>query len=217
LPNCYTCGNEIVFDKNILSKTGKQIPLWADKKNTHGHDEQGNAVRGPLPTQNLSPQQTQQFNQYNRQQPFQQQQQQEVKPSSGFKMGSQPSQGGSYLDTKRLRVLTEELAKEISSINEKMEALYQLAKSNNAMLGELTQVFKITDPKSAAELYKSMNHTRNEALKKEPKVHGWNSVPNNMPTIDESKDFPVEETLKDDDDDDIVEDDNNTKGVIDDL
>jgi hypothetical protein len=245
MANCFTCGEQITFDKNILSKTGKQIPLWPDKQDAHGHDKDtGKPIRQPLPNANLSPEQTQQFNQYNRddkswqtwnktQQPQQyipksleQQPQrfQQTPLEQKYKERQQQigqststSQGGSYLDTKRLRVLTEELAKEISTFNEKMEALYQLAKSNNAMLGELTQVFKITDPKSAAELYEVMQHTKNEALKKEPaQVHGWNSVPNTK-LVDESKDFPVEETLKDDDDVDDDDHDNNTKGVIDDL
>lgn len=47
--NCFKCGQEIAFNKNILSKTGKQIPLWVDQQNTHGHDDQGNPTRGPLP------------------------------------------------------------------------------------------------------------------------------------------------------------------------
>src|SRR6188508_3639637 len=49
MPNCFTCGEEITFNKSILSKTGKQIPLWPDQQSTHGHDDDGNAVRGPLP------------------------------------------------------------------------------------------------------------------------------------------------------------------------
>jgi len=49
MPNCFKCGEAITFNKNVLSKTGKQIPLWIDQQNTHGHDEDGNPTRGPLP------------------------------------------------------------------------------------------------------------------------------------------------------------------------
>lgn len=50
MPECYTCHEEIIFDKNIRSKTGKPIPLWPDGQNTHGHDEQGQPIRGELPS-----------------------------------------------------------------------------------------------------------------------------------------------------------------------
>lgn len=184
-----------------MSKTGKQIPLWPDKKSTHSHDDDGNPIRKPLPIQNLSQEQTQQFNQYNRQQPPQQQQQHQ--PSSGFTATGQ-SQGGSYMDTKRLRVMVEEMQKLINFLDEKIESCYQLAKSNNVMLGELIQYFKINDPKSAKELYDAMQNTRDEALQRpsEPsKVKGWNSV-----EPGERQDFPITKTLKDDDDDDDDDD-----------
>src|SRR5688572_31585621 len=91
MANCFTCGEQITFDKNILSKTGKQIPLWPDKQDAHGHDKDtGKLIRQPLPNQNLNAEQTQQFNQYNRQQ--QPQQQQQVKPSSGFQATGQRSE-----------------------------------------------------------------------------------------------------------------------------
>lgn len=242
MANCFTCGEQITFNKNILSKTGKQIPLWPDQRDAHGHDKDtGKPIRQPLPNQGLNEQQTQQFNQYNRrggpetvpapgfestyqQQPKTREQKYEdiSRSSSGFQATGY-SQGGSYMDTKRLRVMVEELQKLLNVLDEKIEACYQLAKSNNIMLGELIQYFKINDPKSAKELYEAMDNTKREALKPEPEVKGWNSVPNSTnktktAIVDESKDFPVEETLKDDDDDDLDDDEqNNNKGVIDDL
>lgn len=50
MPMCFKCGEEITFNKNILSKTGKQIPLYPDQQSTHGHDDDGNPVRGALPS-----------------------------------------------------------------------------------------------------------------------------------------------------------------------
>ena len=44
VPNCFTCGEDITFNKAILSKTGKQIPLWPDQRNTHSHDEDGKPI-----------------------------------------------------------------------------------------------------------------------------------------------------------------------------
>lgn len=164
MPSCFTCGKDITFDKDIRSKTGKQIPLWPDKESAHGHDEGGNAIRQPLPIP-TNPYQVQ---------PAAVPQQRPI-PSTG---GGQ-SQGGSYMDTKRLRVMVEDMQKLINFLDEKIESCYQLDKSNNAMLGELIQFFKINDPKSAKELYEVMQHTKQDALKKEePEIKGWNSVTN---------------------------------------
>jgi hypothetical protein len=181
---CYTCGQEITFDKSIVSKTGKPIPLWPDKENAHGHDDTGKPIRQPLPIPT---------NPYQGQQPVTQQSfssQQQQRPMTS----SSSSSGGSYMDTKRLRVMTEELQRQANLIDEKLEACYQLDKSNNAMLGELIQLFKINDPKSAKDLYDAMQHTKQDALKPEPEIRGWNS------DTQQQDDFPIEKTLKDDDD-----------------
>lgn len=88
------------------------------------------------------------------------------------------------------------------AIIEKLEACYQLSKSNNDMLGALAQQSKLTDPTTANKLYEVMQHTKQEALKKEPEsygtaaaaeVKGWNSVPN--PT-DENNDVNEDRELE---------------------
>jgi hypothetical protein len=167
MPPCFKCGKDITFNKNIRSKTGKQIPLWPDERDAHGHDEQGEAIRQPLP-----PQQTQDYQQHQEQKSYFT----KTQPQST----SNESQGGSYMDTKRLRVMVEELVTKTNGFEETLTALYQLEKSNNGMLGELMQLFKVTDPKPAADLYKAMQHTQQEALKDDEyrpdKVKGWNSV-----------------------------------------
>jgi hypothetical protein len=96
--------------------------------------------------------------------------------------------------------MVEELQKLLNFLDEKIESCYQLSKSNNTMLGELIQYFKINDPKSAKELYEAMENTKREALNPETKIKGWNSV-----EPGERQDFPVEKTLTDDDDDSSLE------------
>lgn len=188
MPKCFTCSEEITFDKNIRSKTGKQIPLWPDLQSAHGHDEEGKAIRQPLPLA-TNPYQVQ---------PSPSSTQRPFTPSSS----SGQSQGGSFMDTKRLRVMTEDLQKQANLLDEKLEACYQLDKSNNTMLGELIQFFKINDPKSAKELYEVMQHTKQEALsKKEPEIKGWTSD-----TRTEPQEFPIEKTLKDDEDEGVIDD-----------
>jgi hypothetical protein len=207
MPSCFTCGKDITFDKTIVSKTGKQIPLWPDKESAHGHDQDGNAIRQPLPIptnpyQGQQPAATQQQSnnrQFNTTQGFSPNPQ--ATNQGGYYTTTKPqeqqsSSGGSYMDTKRLRVMTEELQRQANLIDEKLEACYQLDKSNNAMLGELIQLFKINDPKSAKDLYDAMQHTKQDALKPEPEIRGWNS------DTQQQDDFPVEQTLKDEDDDD---------------
>lgn len=201
MANCFTCGEQITFDKNILSKTGKQIPLWPDKQDAHGHDKDtGEPIRQPLPNQNLNAQQTQQFNQYNRQQPQQRQQ-----SSSGFKTTTTEgqSQGGSYMDTKRLRVMVEELKKQVNEIEIKLES--HVIIDSNRYENQMQIIYDKLSPLmdstlTAAEMYKlkqqqpkppsSLTTTTGE-------VKGWNSVPNST----DERDFPVEKTLTDTDDD----------------
>lgn len=105
MPPCYTCKQEITFDKEIRSVTGKPIPLWPDKKNAHGHDEAGNAIRQPLPPQS----------------PQQQYQQRVTNKLAEVGGGQAPSQGGSYLDTKRIRIMLEDLTKEVRDLKESIE------------------------------------------------------------------------------------------------
>jgi hypothetical protein len=180
LPNCYTCGEDITFDKNILSKTGKQIPLTADKKYTHGHDEQGNPTKKPLPNQDLSAEQTQQFNQYNRQQT-----QTTVKsPTTGYTAttSNTPSQGGAYMDTKRLRVMVEELQKQVNELEQKLES--HVIIDSNRYENQMQIIYQKLGPLmdstlTAAEMYKQ------KQTEKEPEVKGWNTTPNNDDGDDE--------------------------------
>lgn len=181
MPNCYTCGEEITFDRNILSKTGKQIPLTLDKKFSHGHDEQGQPVNKPL-TQQQQPNYP----------PPLERQPARIKPTiATITGGSGQSQGGSYLDTKRLRVMVEEIGKKQQEDSETINAVHALARNNSTMLSELMQHFKLVEPTTAAALA--------------GKVHGWNSVPNptdKQQQQEQQNDFPIEKTLTDDDDDD---------------
>jgi hypothetical protein len=185
LPNCYTCGEDITFDKNILSKTGKQIPLTADKKYTHGHDEQGNQTKKPLPNQGLDQQQTQEFNQYNRvAQPYNQ----EIKsPTTGYtaKTSNTPSQGGSYMDTKRLRVMVEELQKQVNELEQKLES--HVIIDSNRYENQMQIIYQKLGPLmdstlTAAEMYK-----QKQQQNQKPEVQGWNSTPNNDKDDDDDK------------------------------
>ena len=215
---CYTCQKEIVFDKTILSKTGKQIPLWPDKQNTHGHDEDGNATRGPLP-------------EFTSAGPVERPQQQKsdwnttstekLKPPTQWstdttKQQSSQSQGGSYLDTKRLRVMVEELTKKVSEIERTLESHVMI--DSNRYENQMQIIYDKLGPLmdstlTAAEMYKQKQEKQQQ---KQPEVKGWNSVPNSAPTkfvVESEHDFPVEQTLTDDDDDVNDDNENNNKGV----
>src|SRR5688500_7491254 len=110
MPVCYTCHEEITFDKNIKSKSGKQIPLWPDKQNAHSHDEDGNAIRQPLPFQSQGQQQQQQKPNYSGSSTPPYQKSTAVLPSGGY------SQGGATLDQKRERVMIEELKTQLREL-----------------------------------------------------------------------------------------------------
>jgi hypothetical protein len=93
MPNCFTCGKEITFDKKILSKTGKQIPLLPDKQYAHGHDKDGNEVNKPI--EELGQQQL----------PTQQEKKDwNTTSTAKYKEEGGFTQGGGYMDTKRLRM-----------------------------------------------------------------------------------------------------------------
>jgi hypothetical protein len=154
MPKCFTCDTEITFDKNILSKTGKQIPLLPNKQFAHGHDKDGNVVNKPI--EELEGQGGgggQAWKSHD-----------SSKPS----ISTGQSQGGSYLDTKRLRVMLEELQKKVNEYEELFDSIYQLCRNNATMLGELMNHFKLTEPTTAADLYKKQNP------QEEKKVYGWN-------------------------------------------
>ena len=215
---CYTCQKEIVFDKTILSKTGKQIPLWPDKQNTHGHDEDGNAIRGPLPAgaagQQQQPQQKSDWNTISTQR-FKGS---TISPESDTQSQSSSS-GGSYLDTKRLRVMVEELTRKVNEIEQKIESHVMI--DSNRYENQMQIIYDKLGPLmdstlTAAEMLKQKENQKQKPLTGE--VRGWNSVPNSAPTkfVDESQqqndDYPVEKTLTDDDD--VNDDENiNNKGV----
>ena len=150
---CFKCNEIITFDETILSKNGKKIPLWPDKQDAHGHDEQGKPIRSPLEqTPPPPPPRSQPPSSY------QQQQQQTTidRPSMEAILLSQVSQ-----KLEQLKSFVE------GAINEKITACYQLSKSNNDMLGAITQYYKMNEPQKASELYQAMQHTKEEALKPE--------------------------------------------------
>ena len=102
---CFTCGDPITFDDSVVSKTGKKIPLWLDKLNTHGHDDDGNPVRGDLPEtqQQQPPHQPSNFK------PF---------PAPAAQQQPRTTQGGASLDTRRTIQALTELMTEVREIKE---------------------------------------------------------------------------------------------------
>ena len=173
MPNCFTCGNDITFDKTILSKTGKQIPLWPDKRNTHSHDEDGKAIRGPLPNQGLNQEQTQQFNQYNKQPtapPSLEQQEQRFQPTGG------QSQGGSYMDTKRIRVMLEEIGKKQLEHDDILQSIYALCRNNSNMLLEIMNHYKLVEPTTAAALHQQQQNPDDKYRKEQEEIAQWNET-----------------------------------------
>ena len=155
---CFTCDEAITFDDTILSKTGKKIPLWPDKKNTHGHDDNGEPIRGDLPETQLQP----------KQQFYPSSQQTRAPPST--------TQGGASLDTRRtIQALTEIMA-ELREIKEILNSRTIL--DTNRYEGKNDQIYHVIAPflntqgVIASELIKDEKYRREqEQIKKwqEPK------------------------------------------------
>lgn len=216
MPNCYTCQEEIIFDKNVRSKTGKQIPLWPDRKNAHGHDDQGNPIRQPLPIGTGTIQQ---------QKPpmgsFQ-----EITPTDIPKT----SQGGLPLDTKRLLQAVVELTKEVRDFRQEIKTMIQevtivdTARYENQIswiYDKIPEEQKDKDFKSAKEYHDQLtkpiidpvttNHAKIAEDKQNFMQRKQDRVPNKF--VDESKqekqtfderipdnneEFAIEQALKDD-------------------
>lgn len=195
MPQCFTCGQEITFDKNIRSKTGKQIPLWIDKQNTHSHDDNGQPIRSPLPTG---------------------QQQQQVQTTTnttagagstiGYQTKSQPltqnttTSTNTPIDNPSLEaVLLNQLSQKLETIkkvmedaiNEKLNQIYEQANQNRIMLESLVAHHKLTEPTTADKLFKKDPNDKSFKIQQPPQVQGWNSVPNSDP-------FPKEENPDED-------------------
>ena len=125
--DCFTCGEDITFDKDIRSKTGKQIPLWPDKENAHGHDEQGNPIRQPLP-------QTAQKQQFYPQ----------TSPAPREPQQRTTTQGGGSLDTKRTLQALMELMNEVREIKAILNSRTIL--DTNRYEGKNDQIYQVIAP-----------------------------------------------------------------------
>ncbi|MGZ5548363.1 MAG: hypothetical protein ACXWFZ_10480, partial [Nitrososphaeraceae archaeon] len=130
MPDCFTCGEDITFDKDIRSKTGKQIPLWPDKQNAHGHDEAGNPIRQPLPQ-------------------IQQQQRQQSPSTSSYVASNyvdstKSTQGGPILDTKRILQTLVELSKEVRELKQIIDSRTII--DTNKYEGKSDQIFNVIAP-----------------------------------------------------------------------
>lgn len=135
-----------------------------------------------------------------------------------------PSQGGSFLDTKRIRVMLEELTKKIDNIEQKLE--YNTQIDTNKLIGQLQQVHDVIAPflntqgVVAADLLKDSKQlkidpsTINHSNKADAYMEQQN---NNTKFVDESKNLDLDERIPDNHDEMLAsqyEDDNSNKGVI---
>lgn len=196
---CFTCGEEIAFDKSIVSKTGKQIPLWPDKENTHGHDENGEPIRGELP-QDYKPKPKQQF--------FK-------KPS----VASRPPPAQSSQSSSDMKQFLQVLL-EIKAMLEK-NVLIDSARYENQMSVIYDQLSKTKDEtfKQASQLdIISVNHSKiaddrqNFMQQKRDRPFGTK-----MKVIDESKEKILDERIPDNDEELQAaqsEYDDNDKGIV---
>ena len=153
MPNCFKCGQEITFDKTILSKSGKQIPLWVDKQNTHSHDDSGQPIRSPLPSQQLGG-----GGQLPQQQPIATKipplQQQPINtPSLETHLLNQLSQKIEELQKQlnELKYFTEQQIHVFLTAH--LGETLEVSKNSNLMLDAIVAHFKLTEPKKASELY----------------------------------------------------------------
>jgi hypothetical protein len=216
MPECYTCGQQIVFDKSIISKTGKPIPLWTDKKNAHGHDQNGNPIRQPIPIIGAQPS-TATKQQYR---------------TSTFTTPTdipKTSQGGSYLDLKRTRVMLEELTKDVRELKEIVNSRTildtQRYEGKSDLMFNAWRPFFNTQGVIASELQKDKQQNLDTSLINHSKKADENFAKQNTTKfVDESKqhDFNIDERIPDNNDEmlgaaAIIDDNNNDQeGVIND-
>jgi hypothetical protein len=210
MPVCYTCHEEITFDKNIKSKSGKQIPLWPDKQNAHSHDEDGNAIRQPLPFQSPPPQQTQQQSTWTQNAKY------NTSTGSGY------SQGGQTLDQKRERVMIEELKTQVRELREELQTHVIIDSSRYE--NQMKVIYEVIAPllntqKTAADYLKEekpeiINHAKKAddymnfmQSKKNPKIIDEKELDKKIPDDNDFKDLDKME----------FEEDSDVKGVVDDL
>lgn len=140
-------------------------------------------------------------------------------------LSATPSQGGSYLDTKRIRVMLEELNKKVDNIEHKLE--YNTQIDTNKLIGQLQQVHDVIAPflntqgVVAADLLKDSKQlkidpsTINHAHKADAYIEREQN--NNTKFVDESKNLDLDERIPDDHDEMLASqytDDNSNKGVI---
>lgn len=137
------------------------------------------------------------------------------------------TQGGLYLDTKRIRVMLEELTKKVDEIQHKLE--YNTQIDTNKLIGQLQQVHDVIAPflntqgVVAADLLKDSKQlkidpsTVNHSNKADAYIE---QQQNNTKFVDESKqhDFNIDDRIPDNHDEMFaaINDDNNNEGVIND-
>ena len=135
-----------------------------------------------------------------------------------------PSQGGSFLDTKRIRVMLEELTKKVDNIEQKLE--YNTQIDTNKLIGQLQQIHDVIAPflntqgVVAADLLKDSKQlkidpsTINHSQKADAYMERQEQ---NTKFVDESKDLDLDERIPDDHDEMLgAIDENNDRGVIND-
>jgi hypothetical protein len=168
VPSCFKCGEEITFNKNILSKTGKQIPLWPDQQSTHGHDEDGNATRGALPmsSERTSTYQTGPTAGFSKPKPQYSSTTTETKPTSNPTMAEVlMSQMNTAISTLTKEVL--DIKQRLIGIGEKME--YNTQVDTNKLIGQLQTIedtiapFLKTQMKIGTELYEDQQRRQKQA------------------------------------------------------
>ena len=195
MPPCFTCGQEIIFDPNIRSKNGKQIPLWPDGKNTHGHDDNGQPVRGDLP-EGAKPKSTPTF----QPKPF--------KPNSWRNTPLDKNNTVTSVDTdtkiERITAQLFQLNQTLDSIANNIQYLIEITGKNhnevkeithidtNKLIGQQQQIHDVIAPflntqiKAASEIYQ--NETKEQKFKREQEEQKkWNIDDNKIPDDDSYK------------------------------
>ena len=220
---CFKCGEEISFNKNILSKTGKQIPLWPDQRNTHSHDDRGNPIRGDLPEFTSAAGPTDQVG--GQPQYQQQQQQRRVQPdyrgASNNRVLTNPPQysqetttGGLPGPTDKptmLEVLVSQLSTNLSSLTKEVVDLrkvvnmiyekveYNTQVDTDKLIGQLQQIhdtisqFMGTQMKVASELYEDQQMRQKKAQEAAKAKREQEEQKNWNKSLKEKKEFEPEE------------------------
>ena len=77
------------------------------------------------------------------------------------------------MDTKRLRVMTEEIGKKQLEHDDILQSIYALCRNNSNMLLEIMNHFKLVEPTTAAALHQQQQNPDEKYIREQKEIAKW--------------------------------------------